>query len=170
MSNVSIRRAADLTGKSPDTINRAVNNATLSHTLNRNGHKEVDVSELARVFPLVKSVDDQASAADAPCPNQPQSDTQTEVLLLKQRLVNSEEVANMIKAERDRLIGQLADKQEVIRDMQKDHCETRRLLEHKNQAAETAEELKQAQKDAEKYKRAYQVEKKKSPLQKLFGG
>lgn len=52
MAKVGAQRAADLTGKSKSTIQRAMNNGKLSYELDANNRRIVDVSELDRVFGL----------------------------------------------------------------------------------------------------------------------
>ncbi|MCK5285223.1 MAG: entry exclusion 1 domain-containing protein [Alphaproteobacteria bacterium] len=55
MAKVGAQRAADLTGKSKSTIQRAMNNGKLSFELDNNGRRVVDVSELERAFGLNQS-------------------------------------------------------------------------------------------------------------------
>lgn len=52
MAKVGAQRAAELTGKSKSTIQRAMNSGKLSFDLDSNGRRMVDVSELERVFGL----------------------------------------------------------------------------------------------------------------------
>lgn len=52
MAKVGAQRAADLTGKSKSTIQRAMNSGKLSYELDANGRRIIDVSELERVFGL----------------------------------------------------------------------------------------------------------------------
>ncbi|MCP4373755.1 MAG: hypothetical protein GY797_37490 [Deltaproteobacteria bacterium] len=58
MSNVTVRKAALLTGKSRETINSATKDGTLSYTLNSRKHKVIDVAELSRVYDLVKTIEE----------------------------------------------------------------------------------------------------------------
>ena len=50
MAKVGVQRAADLTGKSKSTIQRAMNSGKLSFELDGHKRRVVDVSELERVF------------------------------------------------------------------------------------------------------------------------
>jgi hypothetical protein len=50
MSSVTLKKAIELTGKSKRTIQRYMSNGKLSYKNNINGHKEIDVTELLRVF------------------------------------------------------------------------------------------------------------------------
>lgn len=50
MSHVTLKNACQLTGKSKRTIQRYMSSGKLSYTTNRQGHKQIDTSELIRVF------------------------------------------------------------------------------------------------------------------------
>lgn len=52
MAKVGAQRAADLTGKSKSTIQRAMNSGKLSYEIDSNNRRIIDVSELERVFGL----------------------------------------------------------------------------------------------------------------------
>ncbi len=52
MAKVGAQRAAELTGRSKSTIQRAMNNGKLSYELDANSRRVIDVSELERVFGL----------------------------------------------------------------------------------------------------------------------
>lgn len=52
MAKVGAQRAADLTGKSKSTIQRAMNSGKLSYEVDPNGRRLIDVSELERAFGL----------------------------------------------------------------------------------------------------------------------
>ncbi len=54
MAKVGAQRAAELTGKSKSTIQRAMNSGKLSYELDANNRRIIDVSELDRVFGLEK--------------------------------------------------------------------------------------------------------------------
>lgn len=53
MAKVGAQRAAELTGKSKSTIQRAMKSGKLSYELNDHEQRVIDVSELERVFGLV---------------------------------------------------------------------------------------------------------------------
>ena len=55
MAKVGAQRAADLTGKSKSTIQRAMNSGKLSYELDSNNRRIIDVSELERVFGLTST-------------------------------------------------------------------------------------------------------------------
>lgn len=56
MPKVTVREAALLTGRSRETINRATKDGTISFDLNEKKHKVIDVSELHRVYKIIKSI------------------------------------------------------------------------------------------------------------------
>lgn len=58
MAKVGAQRAAELTGKSKSTIQRAMNAGKLSYEVDGNGRRLVDVSELDRVFGLMPQSND----------------------------------------------------------------------------------------------------------------
>jgi hypothetical protein len=53
MAKVGLTRAAELTGKSPSTIHRAMRKGRLSFETDEHGSRLVDVSELDRAFGLI---------------------------------------------------------------------------------------------------------------------
>ena len=68
MAKVGVLRAAELTGKSKSTIQRAMKGGKLSYDID-NGRKLIDVSELARVYGVLNESEQQkptANVNDAP--------------------------------------------------------------------------------------------------------
>lgn len=63
MAKVGAQRAAELTGKSKSTIQRAMNNGKLSFENDNNNRRVIDVSELERVFGLEKQSGSNNSAS-----------------------------------------------------------------------------------------------------------
>ena len=63
MAKVGAQRAAELTGKSKSTIQRAMNNGKLSYDIDNNKRKTIDVSELERVFGLQSSTENKSGHA-----------------------------------------------------------------------------------------------------------
>jgi vacuolar-type H+-ATPase subunit I/STV1 len=53
MAKVGAQRAAELTGRSKSTVQRAMNAGKLSFEVDRNGRRVIDVSELDRAFGLL---------------------------------------------------------------------------------------------------------------------
>ncbi len=54
MAKVGAQRAAELTGRSKSTIQRAMNNGKLSYEVDGNGRRVIDVSELDRALGLMQ--------------------------------------------------------------------------------------------------------------------
>ncbi|MGQ0527003.1 MAG: entry exclusion 1 domain-containing protein [Alphaproteobacteria bacterium] len=52
MAKVGAQRAAELTGRSKSTIQRAMNNGKISYEVDANGRRVLDVSEIERAFGL----------------------------------------------------------------------------------------------------------------------
>lgn len=62
MAKVNVAKAAELTGKSKSTIQRALKSGRLSYTVNDFDDKEIDTSELERVYgPFPPKVDAEAA-------------------------------------------------------------------------------------------------------------
>lgn len=57
MPSVTLKKAIELSGKSKRTIQRYMSNGKLSYKTNLQGHKEIDTSELMRVFGELSPID-----------------------------------------------------------------------------------------------------------------
>lgn len=64
MAKVGAQRAAELTGRSKSTIQRAMNSGKLSYELDANDRRIIDVSELERVFGLAPQGGTSSSGSD----------------------------------------------------------------------------------------------------------
>lgn len=94
MATVSITQAAKLSGISRATFYRKyINTGVLSVATDANGHKQIDTSELLRVFPDLKLTDTKASD-DAKAIDNDKPDQSAEVELLRQQLQESKEREN----------------------------------------------------------------------------
>ncbi len=90
MATVSITQAAKLSGISRATFYRKyINAGVLSVATDTNGHKQIDTSELLRVFPNLKLTDGDTQAIE-----KDKSDQSAEVELLRQQLQESKEREN----------------------------------------------------------------------------
>lgn len=63
MAKVGAQRAAELTGKSKSTIQRAMNSGKLSYEMDANSRRIIDVSEIERVFGLTTPTSSQNSSS-----------------------------------------------------------------------------------------------------------
>ena len=109
MSKISVSQAAKLTGKSRETINKATKSGKLAFTLNGSNHKEIDVAELERVYPFVKTVEEINKEPKAVKPSQSVSepDIQAELATLREKIAGSEKTNELLLSERDRERRQL---------------------------------------------------------------
>lgn len=119
MAKVSAQRAADLTGVSKSTVQRAMNSGKLSFEHDSNGRRIIDVSELDRVFgmkpqqkpapfqaqaPIGRMVDVQEIAIDedmiaAAVEKERLSMT---IKMLEQQLATAQETLDDLKSQRDK--------------------------------------------------------------------
>lgn len=111
MSTVSVREAALLTGKSRETINSATKSGKLTCTRDGKNRKRIDVSELERVYPLVKTIEEIKRPSTPVRKSQEVSnpDTQAEIARLTEKLAASEAMQKSLIDERDRERRQLQD-------------------------------------------------------------
>ncbi len=65
MAKVGAQRAAELTGKSKSTIQRAMNSGKISFEIDANGRRVIDVSELERAFGLQNAANDTGNVVEA---------------------------------------------------------------------------------------------------------
>lgn len=117
MSKISITQAAQLTGKHRDTINNATNSGKLSFELNAEGNKVVDVSELQRVYPIVKTVEELEAETHSATPDTNSSDNaiKEELIRIRETLKHRNEVNETLSRERDRERAQLVEEIETLR-------------------------------------------------------
>ena len=117
MSKVTVKQAAQLTGKTKETINKATNTGKLSFSLNASGHKVIDVSELERIYTLVLSVDELGKHCKQVSRRQVESDSDitAEVAVLREKLASSERMKEQLIAERERERRQLESEIDTLR-------------------------------------------------------
>lgn len=130
MAKVGAQRAAELTGKSKSTIQRAMNSGKLSFEIDNNNRRIIDVSELERVFGL-------DSGSNAP------SNENAEAEMKK--------AADMLEMERMKMrIKMLEDQLDAIKDQVED------LKAQRDQWQKQAQQVlltsQYSQKQAEEYK------------------
>ena len=94
MAKVGAQRAADLTGKSKSTVQRAMNSGKLSFEMDANGRRLIDVSELERVFGLAP----QSNAASSEAPDSVESE-----LKRAAEMIEMERLKARVKALEDQL-------------------------------------------------------------------
>jgi hypothetical protein len=106
MPRVTLKKACELTSKSKRTIQRYMANGKLSYKKNDSGHKEIDTSELIRVFgglaPLVTDkVRPDVTHAMSPHPNDTRVDKLLLAVELLEKVINkqSEQIASLLQLE-----------------------------------------------------------------------
>lgn len=106
MAKVGAQRAADLTGRSKSTIQRAMNAGKLSFELDNNERRVIDVSELDRVFGLLPQ-DTMAKTSNVTVQAEIQKATDLlETERLKMRIKALEEQIDLLKEQLEDTKGQ----------------------------------------------------------------
>lgn len=106
MAKVGAQRAAELTGKSKSTIQRAMNSGKLSYEVDANGRRVIDVSELERSFGLEQGSAPANAASVEQELEKAQSLLETERLkmrirMLEEQLESNDTQIEDLKAQRD---------------------------------------------------------------------
>lgn len=106
MSQVTIAQAAFLTAKSRQTINKFTKNGKLSHSQNAEGAKVIEISELQRVFPLVRKFEE-LDQMDAGAQEEGEAEERSpgvaeQLAVLHVKLENLEKERDNLKTERER--------------------------------------------------------------------
>lgn len=116
-SKITVREAAQLTGKSRETINTATQDGTLSFSKNASGHKVIDISELGRVFEIKNKPTEVEQTSGGVRTSQKVSDAtvRDELNRLYERIKHREETNETQRAERDRERRQLQEEIEHLR-------------------------------------------------------
>lgn len=119
MSKVTVKEAALLTGKARDTINAATNDGRLSVTRSAKGTKEIDISELERVFEVVRTVDEIRSSepvrSDTKRTITTELDVYAELAVARAKLEHAMSEREMLNTERRREREQLESAIEDLR-------------------------------------------------------
>lgn len=100
MAKVGAQRAAELTGKSKSTIQRAMNTGKLSYEVDANSRRIIDVSELERVYGLGNAGAGTGSSSSAPVSSQALIDAE---LKRATDMIDMERMKMKIKALEDQL-------------------------------------------------------------------
>jgi hypothetical protein len=112
MAKVGAQRAAELTGRSKSTVQRAMNSGKLSFEIDANGRRLIDVSELDRVFGLLPQNGNGAGANGAAAEQtSSQAELQRaadmlEIERLKMRVRALEEQLDLTREQLDDMRGQ----------------------------------------------------------------
>ncbi len=107
MAKVGAQRAAELTGKSKSTIQRAMNSGKLSFELDSNSRRVIDVSELDRVFGLVNTSSSDENLSTGQNEMQKASDMlemermKMKIQMLEDKIFAAEKQIEDLKSQRD---------------------------------------------------------------------
>ena len=143
MTKVGAKDAAELTGKSKSTIQRAMNNGKISYQMDTNGRRVVDVSELERVFGLKK--EEKKETQD------PSQIIEMERLKMQVKMLEKElELAN----------AQVSDLKEQRDQWQKQASQVLLTSQYSQKQAEDLREQLEARKKKAKQRRQKMLEKK----------
>lgn len=141
MAKVGAQRAAELTGRSKSTIQRAMNSGKLSFEIDANDRRIIDVSELDRVFGL-QPQNGNAAAGNGNSPSSQETTSQAEL----------QRAADMLEIERLKMrVRALEDQLEMTREQLEDMRGQRDLWQKQSQqilitsqySQKQAEELKE---------------------------
>lgn len=141
MAKVGPQRAADLTGRSKSTVQRAMKAGKLSYEIDNAGRRVIDVSELERVFGLAPQGSESSAASSATVENE------------------LEKAASMIETERMKMrVRMLEDQIEAAREQIEDLKEQRdqwqkqaqQVLITSQYSQKQAEELKEELKERDR--------------------
>jgi hypothetical protein len=164
MAKVGAQRAAELTGRSKSTIQRAMNSGKLSFEIDANDRRIIDVSELDRVFGLLAQNGNAASAGNGNAPSQQETTSQAEL----------QRAADLLDIERLKMrVRMLEDQLETTREQLDDMRGQRDLWQKQSQqilitsqysqrqAEELKEELRQREERAAQQKQKMLEERMK---------
>lgn len=108
---LTLRQAAELTGKSKSTLTRAIKSGRLSASRDGEGMYSIDPAELARVYPYVERPDAQHDARHGALRNNETEPDDAAILRLRLSLLVNEQDRERAAAEREReqLVATVAD-------------------------------------------------------------
>ncbi len=148
MAKVGAQRAADLTGRSKSTVQRAMNSGKLSFEIDGNGRRLIDVSELDRVFGLLPQGAGNGGGA-------PETSSATEM----------QRAADMLEIERLKMrVRGLEEQLEITREQLEDMRGQRDLWQKQSQQILITSQY--SQKQAEELKEELRQREEKTRMQK----
>lgn len=138
MSSITVRQAAEMTGKSRQTINDATKDGTLSFTKNKRGHKVIDIAELSRVYDIEAPIESLKEIKESRGGKKKSETTSIERKILEENLEKSHERERSLMKEQIDLL------KETIEEVRKDKETYVRLLEDKRAGgSENKDEINQ---------------------------
>ena len=150
MAKVGAQRAAELTGRSKSTVQRAVNSGKLSFEIDANGRRLIDASELDRVFGLLPQGAGNAGAATQESSSQAELQRAADMLeieRLKMRVRGLEEQLERTREQLEDMRGQRdlwqKQSQQILITSQYSQKQAEELKEELRQREERARQAKQ---------------------------
>lgn len=107
MAKVGAQRAAELTGKSKSTIQRAMKSGKISYEMDKNDRRVIDVSELERAFGLVPQESDNQNQKAVEAEIEKATQTlemerlKMRIKMLEEQLDTSKDLVDDLKEQRD---------------------------------------------------------------------
>ncbi len=148
MAKVGAQRAAELTGRSKSTVQRAMNSGKLSFEIDGNGRRLIDVSELDRVFGMLPQGNATGSASQ-------ETSSANEL----------QRAADMLEIERLKMRARGLEEQiEILRDQLEDMRGQRDLWQKQSQQILITSQY--SQKQAEELKEELRQREEKTRMQK----
>lgn len=159
MAKVGAQRAAELTGKSKSTIQRAMNSGKISYELDPSGRRIIDVSELERAFGL-----DQSSATTTTTQS---SSTVEQELEKAQNMLDTERLKMRIRVLEDQL--ETAETQIDDLKAQRDQWQKQasQVLITSQYSQKQAEDLREELKDRERRAKQRRQQRLEQQMQKM---
>ena len=161
MAKVGAQRAAELTGRSKSTVQRAMNNGKLSYEVDSNGRRVIDTSELDRAFGLKKAseninhsqeVERELEKATALLETER---LKMRIQMLETQLHSAEEQLEDLKAQRDQWQKQASKVLITSQFSQKQAEELSEQLKERERRARERREKMEAQKLEDKMKKMH---------------
>lgn len=152
MAKVGAQRAAELTGRSKSTVQRAMNSGKLSFEIDANGRRLIDASELDRVFGLLPQNGASASSSAAAQDSAGHAELQRaadmmEIERLKMRVRGLEEQLDITREQLEDMRGQRdlwqKQSQQILITSQYSQRQAEELKEELRQREERARQAKQ---------------------------
>jgi len=165
MAKVGAQRAAELTGRSKSTVQRAMNSGKLSFEIDANGRRLIDASELDRVFGLLP----QNSGTNGNAPSQQETSSQAEL----------QRAADMLEIERLKMrVRALEEQLDITREQLEDMRGQRDLWQKQSQqilitsqySQKQAEELKEELRQREERTRMQKQKFLEDRMKRMQGG
>ena len=161
MAKVGAQRAAELTGRSKSTIQRAMNSGKLSYELDPNGRRVIDVSELDRAFGLKQSQGENGGGSAIVEQELEKASTLLEMERLKMRI-------QMLEGQLQASEGQVEDLKAQRDQWQKQASQVLITSQFsQKQAEELSEQLKERERRARERREKMEAQKLESQMKKL---